>query len=208
MDQIHKRFNSEQVRNLFRSYCQGLLDRDEIENILAIAKARFFVLLRQYRKDPEGFSISYQRNSPLRLTLSVEKEIKKELILEKSLIEDHDLPISSYNYSAIRDRLLRREIKISVPTIIERAKALGCYRAKPKKKAHDREVVTTAIEKLSKMSVPSSEKKYTNIIISRLRPQLAKFLTSYSKKPENQARLFSIPFSYPSPVPRLKMFSV
>ena len=34
MDQIHKRFNSEQVRNLFRSYCQGLLDRDEIEDYL------------------------------------------------------------------------------------------------------------------------------------------------------------------------------
>lgn len=65
--------------------------------------------------------------------------------MEKSLIENPDLPISSYNYSAIRDRLLKRGIIISVPTIIERAKALGCYRAKPKKKAHDREVVTTAI---------------------------------------------------------------
>jgi hypothetical protein len=81
MDHIHKRFTSEQVRNLFRSYCQGLLDRAEIENILSIGKARFFALLRQYRRDPEGFSITYQRTSPLRLSQSVEKEIGKELRL-------------------------------------------------------------------------------------------------------------------------------
>lgn len=55
MDQIHKRFTDDQVKNLFKGYCQGLLDRNEIENILSIGKARFFALLRQYRQDPEGF---------------------------------------------------------------------------------------------------------------------------------------------------------
>ncbi|MGB4703906.1 MAG: hypothetical protein WBI18_02350 [Candidatus Saccharicenans sp.] len=172
MDHIHKRFSSEQVKNLFRSYCQGLLERAEIENILAIRKARFFALLRQYRQDPEGFSIDYQRTSPLRLNQSVEKEIAKELHLEKSLVEDSSLPISSYNYSAIRDRLLKRGIRVSVPTIIARAKALGCYRAKAKKKAHDREVVTTAIGALVQHDAshhrwsPYAEKKW--VLISSL----------------------------------------
>lgn len=145
MDHIHKRFSNEQVKNLFFGYCQGLLGRAEIENVLGVHKARFFALLKQYRQDPEGFSIAYHRASPSRLSQSVEREIAKELCLEKSLVEDAELPIFSYNYSAIRDRLLKRGIRISVPTIIDRAKAQGCYRAKPKKKAHDREVVTTAI---------------------------------------------------------------
>jgi len=172
MDQIHKRFTDDQVKNLFKGYCQGLLDRNEIENILSIGKARFFALLNQYRQDPEGFSITYQRTSPLRLSLSVEKEIGNELRLERSLIEDPDLPISSYNYSAIRDRLFKRGIRISVPTIIERAKALDCYRAKSKKKAHDREVVTTAIGALIQHDAslhrwsPYAEKKW--VLISSL----------------------------------------
>ena len=66
-------------------------------------------------------------------------------MLEKSLIEDPTLPITTYNYSAIRDRLAKRGIIVSLPTIIDRARSLGCYQAHPRKKAHDREVVTTAI---------------------------------------------------------------
>ena len=185
MDQIHKRFTDDQVKNLFKGYCQGLLDRTEIENILSIGKARFFALLKRYRQDPEGFSITYQRTSPLRLSLSVEKEIGNELRLEKSLIEDRELPISSYNYSAIRDRLLKQGIRISVPTIIERAKALGCYRAKPKKKAHDREVVTTAIGALIQHDAshhrwsPYAEKKW--VLISSL-DDFSRKLSLSSKK--------------------------
>ena len=66
-------------------------------------------------------------------------------MLEKNLIDDSTLPITTYNYSAIRDRLAKRGIKVALSTIIDRAKGLGCYQAHPKKKAHDREVVTTAI---------------------------------------------------------------
>jgi hypothetical protein len=66
-------------------------------------------------------------------------------MLEKGLIEDPSLPISGYNYSAVRDRLAKHHIKIALSTIIGRARSLGCYQPHPKKKAHDREVVTTAI---------------------------------------------------------------
>jgi hypothetical protein len=66
-------------------------------------------------------------------------------MLDKSLIDDSSLPITTCNYSAIRDRLAGHYIKVSLSTIIDRAKVLGCYQPRPKKKAHDREVVTTAI---------------------------------------------------------------
>ena len=50
MDQVHKRFTTEQVRVLLKGYCQGTLDRLAIEEILGIGKTRFFALFRQYRR--------------------------------------------------------------------------------------------------------------------------------------------------------------
>jgi hypothetical protein len=145
MDQIHRRFSTDQVRNLLRGYTEGLLERPAIEETLGINKSWFFALLRIYRNDPEAFTIGYQRSTPRKLSAASEGEIKKALLAEKSLIENEDLPITSYNYSAIRDRLLKQGIQVSVPTIITRAKALGCHKGRPKKKIHDREVLTTAI---------------------------------------------------------------
>ncbi len=145
MDQIHKKFIAEQVKVLLRGYCQGILDRPAIEETLGISKSTFFVLLREYRHNPDEFSLTYQRATPTRLPASAEREIEAELMLEKGLIEDPSLPISGYNYSAIRDRLAKHDIKIALSTIIGRARGLGCYQPHPRKKVHDREVVTTAI---------------------------------------------------------------
>ena len=130
---------------LLKGYCHGTLDRLTIEEILGISKTRFFALVRQYRRDPSNFSTTYQRSTPTKLSASAEKAIEKELMLEKRLIEDPALPIFSYNYSAIRDRLIKRRITVALSTIIARAKDLNCYQPRPKRKAHDREVVTTAI---------------------------------------------------------------
>lgn len=145
MEQVHKRFTAEQVRVLLKGYCQGTLDRLAIEETLGIGKTRFFALLQQYRRGIEEFSLAYHRTTPTRLHASAEKQIEAELMLEKGLIEDPSLPISNYNYAAIKDRLATRGVTVSSPTIIARAKSLGCYQPHPRKNAHDREVVTTAI---------------------------------------------------------------
>jgi len=145
MEQIHRRFTAEQVKVLLRAYCQGTLDRPAVQETLGIGKARFFTLLKQYRLNPEAFCLIYQRTAPSRLPARAEEEIERELMLEKSLIDDPSLPITTYNYSAIRDRLAQRDVIVSLPTIINRAQSLGCYQPHPRKKAHDREVVTTAI---------------------------------------------------------------
>jgi len=145
MGQIHKRFTADQVKVLLRGYCQGILDRPAIEETLRISKSTFFALLVEYRHNPDEFSLTYQRATPTRLPASAEREIEAELMLEKGLIEDPSLPISGYNYSAIRDRLAKHDIKIALSTIIGRARSLGCYQPHLRKKAHDREVVTSAI---------------------------------------------------------------
>ena len=73
MDQVHKRFTTEQVRVLLKGYCQGTLDRSAIEETLGIGKTRFFALLRQYRWGIDEFSLAYQRTTPTRLPASAEK---------------------------------------------------------------------------------------------------------------------------------------
>jgi len=172
MTQVHRRFTTEHVRNVLRGYSEGLLGRTAAQETLGISKTRFFALLKLYRKDPRKFTLAYQRSTPAKLSPGVEQEIAKALWLDRSLIEDRELPITSYNYSAIRDRLLKQGIRVSVPTIISRAKALGCHLGRRKKKIHDREVLTSAIGDLIQHDAshhrwsPYAQKKW--ILISSL----------------------------------------
>jgi hypothetical protein len=145
MGQIHKRFTNEQIRFLLGAYVHGHIKRIDVQEALAIGKSRFFELLRKYRQAPETLSVSYARSTPPRLSPAAEAAIKAELLREKKLVEDPRLPISGYNYSALRDRLGKRGIHVSATTITARAKALDCHKPRPKKKVHDRQVLTTAI---------------------------------------------------------------
>jgi hypothetical protein len=145
MGQLHKRFATEQIKVLLQGYLQGTIERSEVEEIMQIKKTRFFRLLKEYRQDPQAFKISYERTTSPRLSAEAEAAIAAELFQEKTLVEDPDLPISSYNYSAMRDRLLKKGYGVSVNTIIQRAKALDCYLPHRKHKIHDREVITAAI---------------------------------------------------------------
>ena len=145
MTHLHKRFTDDQVRVLLRGYCQGLLGRADIQGMLDIGKTRFFALLKEYRQDPVAFSVAYERGTTGRLAPGTEAQIERELLREKAIVEDKRLPISGYNYSALRDRLEKQGVKVSVTTIIDRAKRLGCYKPRQKRKSHDREVLTASI---------------------------------------------------------------
>jgi len=143
MKQLHKKFSDRQVKDLLQRYLSKEIERAHVEEILGIGKARLFALLKLYRDDPQGFSIQYQRETKNRISEETEKSILKELSIEKKLIEDKDVPLKSYNYSYIKDRLENKyKQKVSVPTIIARAKEYGFYLRKPKRTAHDREVLT------------------------------------------------------------------
>ena len=59
------------------------------------------------------------------------------------MIQDKDIALKSYNYSYIKDRLEKEyDQKVSVSTIINRAKKNDFYLTKPKRKVYDREVLT------------------------------------------------------------------
>ncbi|MFW5788099.1 MAG: hypothetical protein ACOCV3_07510, partial [Halanaerobiales bacterium] len=144
MIQIHKKFNNIQVKELIERYIAKKVRRKYVQEILGIKKTRFFALVKQVKEDPEKFSISYARKTPARkISPATEKNIVKELKKEKELIENKNTPIKYYNYSYIQD-LLEQDYqqKVSLPTIIDRAKKNNCYFPRAKQKVHDREVWT------------------------------------------------------------------
>lgn len=146
MAQIHKKFSVEQVRAIFTSYEAGNISRTEIQGTLGVGKTRIFALLKQFRENPDTFSIDYHRSSQPRISADAEEQIRQELQREKELIDDKELPITSYNYAALTDRLKKSGVDVSTTTVIKRAVRQGCYIPKRKKtKPHDREVLTSAI---------------------------------------------------------------
>ena len=170
MEQIHKKFTTEQVKVLLQSYQSGHLSRSEIENTLGIGKTRFFALLKQYQQSSDSFSIGYERRSPSRLSAEAEEKIRVELQRDKELIENPDLPISSYNYAALTDRLKKAGVQVSTTTIIKRAIQQGCYLPRKKDRAvHDRQVITSAVGDLIQHDAslhkwsPFAEEKWTLI---------------------------------------------
>jgi len=142
--QLHKNFTDEQVKLLLKSYVDKEIKINYILQMLKIKRRRFFELLAKYRKDPDNFSIQYERKTINRkIDKDIETNIIKELNTEKDLIKAKEVPIRCYNYSYIKD-ILENDYnqKVSLSTIINRAKANGFYLTKPKRKVHDREVIT------------------------------------------------------------------
>ena len=112
--------------------------------ILKIKRKRFFELLAKYRKEPDNFSIQYERKTINRkIDPDIEKNTVKALEIEKDLIKAKEVPIKYYNYSYIKDLLEQKyNQRVSLPTIIDRAKKNNFYFLRPKRKAHDREAIT------------------------------------------------------------------
>ena len=149
MSQLHKRFTSDQVKEFLERYLNKEVERTYIQEILGFKKRRFFTLINQYREDPQHFSIQYQRATPPRISPELEQNILKELTIEKGLIQDKETPLKSYNYSFIKDHLRKKyRQKVSLTTVIRRAKKHGFYLKKPKRTAHDREVLTRYVGEL------------------------------------------------------------
>ena len=142
--QLHKNFTDNQVKSLLKSYLDKEIKMNYILQMLRIKRSRFFELLAKYRKDPDNFSIQYERKTINRkINPDIEKNIVKELMVEKDLIKNKDISIKWYNYSYIKYLLEQKyNQKVSLPTIIDRAKRYNYYFSKPKRKAHDQVVIT------------------------------------------------------------------
>ena len=149
--QLHKKFSVEEVKMLLQKYLDEKVKLVYILEMLGVKRSRFFELLKEYKEDPDNFSIQYKRKRASRkISKDLEKNIINELKKEKKLIEDREIPITFYNYSYIKDQIYQQyEQKVSLPTIINRAKKEGFYKPRQKnRKSHDREVLTNYLGEL------------------------------------------------------------
>ena len=149
-EQLHKKFVDGQVKSLLERYLSGEVEIVYILEVLRLGRSRFFELLKEYRDNPESFSIQYARKAiNRRIAEKTESNIIKELTFEKKLIENKEIPIRRYNYSFTKDQLWHKyQQKVSLPTIISRAKKHNFYLPRPERKAHDREVLTNYVGEL------------------------------------------------------------
>ena len=76
MGQIHKRFSSEQVRELLEEYKTCSIERRAIEKVLGIERAQFFRLMKKYRRKKEEFRVEYGRQYSNR---KLRKEYEEQL---------------------------------------------------------------------------------------------------------------------------------
>lgn len=124
--QLHKRMTTDEVVSVLERYTSQEVDVEIAMRLLKVGRRRFFKLLKDYRTSPETFTVAYTRTLVTRrIDEKAEKLLHKELAKEKWLIENKDTPIRAYNYSYIQQLLLEKQgIKISLPTIIDRAKKM------------------------------------------------------------------------------------
>jgi len=110
--QLHKNFTDGQVKSILKSYLDKKIKINYILQMLKIKRRRFFLLLAKYRKDPDSFSIQYERKTINRkINKTIETNIIKELNREKILILDKEVPIRCYNYSYIKDLLEQNTVR-------------------------------------------------------------------------------------------------
>jgi serine phosphatase RsbU (regulator of sigma subunit) len=122
--QLHTRFTTPEVVDILERYLSQEINVEIAQRLLAIKRRRFFILLKNYSQDPDNFSVEYSRHKAnYTVDQSVEEKIITALNKDKALILNKDNPVRTYNYSYIQTCLKEQEnIKVSLPTIIRRAK--------------------------------------------------------------------------------------
>ena len=118
MSQLHKRFSVDQVRDFFIRYLNKEFKITYLLEILGIKRRRFFVLLKNYKENPKEFSIMPTRtNEHRKINPLIEKNILKELVMDQRMIKNPEVPLKSYNYSYVKERLLEQHRqKVSLST--------------------------------------------------------------------------------------------
>ncbi|MDR1418058.1 MAG: hypothetical protein LBI80_02735 [Endomicrobium sp.] len=109
MKQLHKKFNSEQVKEILNKYERGKAKRETIQEILGLGRSRFFDLIKKYRQKGINFSIEYSRQAINRkLENKYDNLILNELETSKKLVNNPEVPTQWYNYSYFSQKIKRK----------------------------------------------------------------------------------------------------
>lgn len=149
--QLHKRVTDEQVKSILSDYQSRHIKAKEAVRLLGIGRTRFYQLVAKHEDNQADFSLTYKRDrANNKLDEKIEKNILAELKIEKEqIIDNPDVPTQRYNYSYIKNQIKEKyDADVSVNTVINRAKNNGYWTGKPKKKVHDRQVITNYVGEL------------------------------------------------------------
>ena len=95
--------STEQVTDLIDKYNNKEMKAKEVMAYIGVGRTRFYQLVAVFEEQGSNFSIEYERTKSSRwLSADIEKDIKRELIEEKKLIENKHIPTKRYNYSFVR----------------------------------------------------------------------------------------------------------
>ncbi len=75
--QLHKRFSAQEVKMLIEKYLDEKVKLIYILEILKVKRSRFFELIKEYKKNPDSFSIQYKRKSATR---RISDEVEKNVV--------------------------------------------------------------------------------------------------------------------------------
>ena len=116
-EQLHKKFVDGQVKSLLERYLSGQVEILYILEVLGIGRSRFFELLKEYRGNPDAFSIAYSRKgTSRRIAKEIDDNIIVELKAEKELVENPQIKVKHYNYSYVKDQLWHKHHqRVSLP---------------------------------------------------------------------------------------------
>ena len=78
MGQAHKRFSDQQVAFLLQAYCQGLMPRVEVQEVLVTGESRFFSLWREYHCGTRAFTVRCRHPTSMRTSPEAEAAIEHE----------------------------------------------------------------------------------------------------------------------------------
>lgn len=115
---------------MFERYLSREIGVQEALALLKTSRRRFFELIKSYRENPDSFSMEYKRKGvSRRIDPKADQKIISELKKEALIIADKNNPVRDYNYSYLKEILEKKhKVKVSLPTIIARAKKMGFIR--------------------------------------------------------------------------------
>lgn len=150
MSHISKRLTDAQVVTILTQYAERKISASGAWTKLGLKRSRFFDLVQAFKDGSGTFAVARNESGRKpRISREAESRIREELEKEKVLIENKGVPIRFYNYSAVRDALKEKhDIEVSVPTIIDRAKKLGCHIPRAERALHERVVSTDFVGEL------------------------------------------------------------
>ncbi len=121
---LHTRMMDRHVDVILSGYIQKKLNAVQAMSMLGLSRSQFFAWVKKYKDGCRDFTVAYGRKTGNHTIDSTSEEyILKELEMEKALIDDPSIPVRFYNYSFIRDQIMKKyNQRVSVPTIIDRAK--------------------------------------------------------------------------------------